>query len=359
MRRRPRHPLVALALAAACVLATLAVPAAAQSIAPGLGIRLTEAPAALADDPRAQVYVIDHLVPGATIERVVEVSNGTDDAMEVQLYAADASVDDGWVVADGRGVAEPATWTTVTPSTVLLEAGERRPVTVTIAVPGDAGGGERYAAIVAEAPAIVEGNVEVINRVGIRVYLSVGGGPAPETDFEIDTFTAGRDDEGTPFVLVGVTNTGGRAVDVSGSLLLEAGSLRAGPFDVAFPVTIGPGDDATLTVPMDPDIPAGPWEATVDLSSGLVERSARATLTFPDTAGELGDPVDAERIQRQRRILLPVASILLFLLVLALATVLATRRRAARDDEPDPDGDDGSGGPDEPDDRDGEPATVG
>jgi hypothetical protein len=335
------HPIAALVSAVAAVLA-LVGPAAAQAqtpVPPGLGIRLAEAPAALADDPRAQVYVIDHLVPGAAIERAVEVSNGTDAPMEVQLYAADASVADGWVVADGRGVDEPATWTTVEPSSVLLAPGERRSVAVRIRVPGDAGGGERYAAVVAEAPAIAQGAVEVVNRVGLRVYLSVGGGPAPDSDFEIDTLTAGRGEDGEPFVLVGVTNTGGRAVDVAGSLVLRDGALTAGPFDVAFPVTIGPGGAATLTVPMDAGIPAGPWEATVDLSSGLVERSARATLVFPDAAGGLAEPVEAERIERQRRILLPVASSLLLLLVLALAVVLASRRRAARDEEHDPEHD--------------------
>ncbi len=43
----------------------------------GLGIRLVDVPVATADDPRALVYIIDHVAPGALIERRIEVSNRT------------------------------------------------------------------------------------------------------------------------------------------------------------------------------------------------------------------------------------------------------------------------------------------
>ena len=45
------------------------------SAAGGIGLRLVDAPATARDDPRAQVYIVDHLAPGTVIHRRIEVSN--------------------------------------------------------------------------------------------------------------------------------------------------------------------------------------------------------------------------------------------------------------------------------------------
>src|SRR5262245_18934892 len=71
----------------------------------GIGIRLvgvptTQAPtnqaptnrAALADDPRARAYIVDHLAPGTTIRRRVEVINRGSATRHVQVYAGGAAV---------------------------------------------------------------------------------------------------------------------------------------------------------------------------------------------------------------------------------------------------------------------------
>jgi len=71
------------------VTGVLAGPAAAVNAAPApasaptaagagsIGIRLVDAPVTARDDPRARVYIVDHLNPGAVIHRRVEVSNTT------------------------------------------------------------------------------------------------------------------------------------------------------------------------------------------------------------------------------------------------------------------------------------------
>ena len=54
----------------------------------GLGIRLLEAPVSERDDPRAQVYVIDHVAAGASFTRRLEISNDTPNPMHTELYVA-------------------------------------------------------------------------------------------------------------------------------------------------------------------------------------------------------------------------------------------------------------------------------
>src|SRR5690242_8321092 len=94
-------------LLAAALAAGVLLPAANAIAAPGtadgsLGIRLVDIPTDRANDPRAHAYVIDHLAPGTTIERSVEVSNTTAAPMRVELYSAAASIMGGkFVGAEG------------------------------------------------------------------------------------------------------------------------------------------------------------------------------------------------------------------------------------------------------------------
>ena len=89
-------------------------------------------------------------------------------------------------------------------------AGAKSLATVTIAVPGDASPGERYGVVWAELPAAIPpgGGIAAVNRVGVRIYLSVGQGNEPASDFGITTFEARRDADGNPLVAAIVHNTG-------------------------------------------------------------------------------------------------------------------------------------------------------
>lgn len=158
---------------------------------------------------------------------------------------------------------------------------------VTIEVPGDAAPGEHFAVVWAEARSggTVDGGLTTVTRVGIRVYLSVGAGAAPAADFSVDSLTAARTEDGLPTVVAQVTNTGGRALDIHGTLeLLDGpGGLSAGPFAATLGTTIGVGDTEKVSVVLDAQVPAGPWRAVLTLGSGLLERSTEATITFPET----------------------------------------------------------------------------
>jgi hypothetical protein len=254
--------------------------------ASGIGIRLLDVPAATQTDPRARSYIVDRLPPGTTIKRRIQVQNNSSTAQTVRVYTGAAHISDGSFVGEADPSANPlTTWTTVDQSHISLTPGITANLTVSIAVPQDAPEGEQYAAVWAETRAAASGTQVVqASRVGIRVYLSVGEGNGKPADFSITALTAGRDENNRPQLSADVTNTGGRALDISGDLSLTGGpsGLSAGPFALNQTTTIAPGETRAVAVAMDPQLPNGPWEAKLRLKSGLVEHVAAAPITFPD-----------------------------------------------------------------------------
>jgi hypothetical protein len=248
----------------------------------GVGIRLVDAPVATRDDPRARVYIIDHVKPGTMIQRRIEVSNDTGKTTAVAVYPAAAAIKGGsFVGLEGDTPNELSTWTTVSTPHLRLADGDKQMVSVTIDVPSDASPGEQYAVLWAQTSSSAgDGGITQVSRVGIRVYLSVGPGGAPASAFSIGSFTAERDASGTPVVEATVRNTGGRAVDLRGTLILTDGpaGLTAGPFPVPMGTTLA---IEPITIALDNQLPAGPWVAHLTLTSGLLSEKAHATLTFP------------------------------------------------------------------------------
>ena len=291
--------LVLVAFVLAAVATATPATATAQEGPGGIGLRLVEAPVAARDDPRARIYIVDHLAPGTVIERRVEVSNSTSSTHRVALYSSAATIDDGvFVGAEGNTANELSRWTTVTPGTVDIAAGDKLTATVKIAVPDDAAPGEQYAVVWAEArsdPAA--GGVTQVSRVGIRLYLSVGPGAPPAPDFTVEALTPARSNGGEPMVTATVRNTGGRALDVTGTLMMSngPGGLSAGPFPADLNTTLAVGDTKNITVTLDERLPAGPWDAVVALTSGVTERRGEATITFPESgeAAAVATPTDS------------------------------------------------------------------
>ena len=267
--------------------------ASAQDGPGGIGLRLVEAPLAAKDDPRARIYIVDHLAPGSVIERRVEVSNSTTSDHQVALYSSAATIEDGvFVGAEGDTANDLSGWTTVTPGTVDIAAGDKLTAVVEVAVPGDAAPGEQYAVVWAEArSAPTAGGVIQVTRVGIRLYVSVGSGAPPAPDFTVEGLTPARSAGGEPMVAATVRNTGGRALDVTGTLMMSngPGGLSAGPFPAELNTTLAVGDTKDITIILDSRLPAGPWDAVVALKSGVTERRGEAAITFP-AAGQ-GDSV--------------------------------------------------------------------
>lgn len=305
----------------------------------GIGIRLLDAPQALINDPRAHSYIVDNLKPGATITRHVLVSNDTGHPAHLLLYIAASDIENGQFTPGSRGSTNELTgWSTLSPATMDLPQGGSAKATVTIHVPSDATVGERYATIIADLPPTATGEgVKVESRVGIRMYLNVVGKGGPRTDFTIDTLTAERDKDGSPVVQAQVHNVGDRAIDLSGALTLDhgPGGLGAGPFPAELGTTLAPGQSEPVTVKLNKALPAGPWHARIQLRSGLIQRAAEGTITFPSAAGTSAAPVKAKAVPltKNRHVLVPIAIGLILALLIALFLFLLWKRRRRREDE--------------------------
>lgn len=264
----------------------------------GLGIRLVDIPTATADDPRTRTYITDHLKPGTVIERRVQILNDGPDPIEVSMYPAAADIAGGdFVGAAGDTQNALSRWTSTSEQSVALQPRDQQLVNVTVKVPPKAPSGEAYAVVWAETttPPTEDGGVTQVSRVGIRMYLSVGPGGVPASDFTIESMTAARDAQGAPQVQASVHNTGGRALDLSGQLMLSKGpgGLSAGPFEITLGTTLGVDQTEPISISLDENLPDGPWLATITARSGLVAQTAEARLTFPSDHGTAA-PVTAE-----------------------------------------------------------------
>ena len=313
------------AMAAALTAPATATPAPSPG---GIGIRLLDIPTSTKEDPRARTYIIDRLAPGSEISRRVMVENNTGTAQTVRLYSGAAHIDGGSFIGDDAGARNGlSTWTTVAKPQIELASGASAEVLVTIKVPADAAEEEQYGAVWAEVRSAADkGSVVQANRVGIRIYLSVGPGNGKPADFTITSLTPARNAAGNPQLSALVTNTGGRALDISGELSLTGGpgGLSAGPFAVQQAVTVAPGKTQNVTVTLPRELPNGPWTAQIRLKSGLLERQAAAPVTFPDAGpGEAVAPV-----QKDGNEWLPwLAAAVIVLAAIALALLARRRRR--------------------------------
>lgn len=302
----------------------------------GVGVGLLEVPKDRLKDPRARSYIVDHIKPGGSITRKFQVCNGTAAAITVQVYANEARITNGsFLITEGRVQNDLATWTSVDKGTVTIPSGKSQALTATIAVPIDATKAERYGVILAELPAKPNSaGVAIASRVGIRMYLDVGPGGESPSDFTVDSMQAARQKDGKALVKALVHNTGARALDMRGELTLTdgPGGLSGGPFPATLGTTLAPGETEPVTVVLPEAIRGGPWTARLDLQSGLLKRSAEAKLTFPDEAGATTAVVKAKNLPlaKDRRVLLPIAGGLIFILFLLLITVgyLSSRRKA-------------------------------
>ncbi|MFF4207771.1 peptidase [Streptomyces sp. NPDC001796] len=298
-----------------------------------IGIKLLDAPESRRADPRAHAYIVDHVAPGSTIERRVEVTNESSTPMHVNVYAAAATIANGkFTFAPERTPNELTGWTSLDTADLDLAASETARVRTVIRVPRDAAAGERYGVIWAQTGALTDRShiMTMLGRVGVRMYIDVGPGGEPPSDFKIERLYPTRARDGRGEVRARIHNTGGRALDISGALSLFDGpvGLRAGPFSARKGTTLAPGDLAEAVVPLDARLPDGPWTVALTLKSGLVEHTTRATITFPTTPGSAG-AVAASAAQQGHfptPVVAGLSALVLAALCLPLSNVLRRRR---------------------------------
>jgi hypothetical protein len=280
-------PLVLLQAAPAMTSAASSAPPAralASVAGTGVGIRLLDVPIDSEDDPRARSYIVDHMTPGSTIQRRVQIVNNSATTQSVHIYSGAAEIVGAAFTPIDVDENDVTRWTSFDQDVLEMDPMESADVLVTVEVPSDAAEGEQYGAVWAEVRSSsgTVDNVVTASRVGIRMYLSVGPGNGPAANFQLGPLGAAITGDGTRVLSVTVSNTGGRAVDLDGTLDLADGpaGLSAGPFHTHDVLTLAPGDSGQLTVRLDDEIPAGPWAAKLEVRSGLVAREMSEEILF-------------------------------------------------------------------------------
>jgi hypothetical protein len=249
-----------------------------------IGIRLIAVPSATSAALLGQSYIVGRLAPGAKVTRQIEITNDTPSSASVSVYAARATQQRSiFSLGPGRSRNELSSWTSVSHDVVRMASRTKTVETVTIDVPRDASSGERYAVVWAEVSAPVTGGVTRVNRVGIRMYVSIGPGGAPPAQFRIGSLSAKSSTTGSRLVVANIHNSGRSTLELSGTLTLSngPGRLSAGPFPVKLGLALAPNDTKPMTVRLDKQLPRGPWRIQLRLTSGLVEHTAVTTLKFP------------------------------------------------------------------------------
>jgi hypothetical protein len=323
-------------MAVVCAAASSGVAAAADkpvAASGSIGVRLVARPAEGAVNQRSRAYIVARLMPGASIRRQVEISNTTAAPAEVAVYSAAAMLPGGkFAFVGGRGGNDLSSWTSVSQRVLRLPAGTSAIETVTIKVPKSAPWGQRYAVVWAQVSAAgAAGGVTLVNRVGIRIYLSVGPGGSPRPDFAISDLAGKRSPGGDPFVVATVRNTGQSTLEIGGDLALSHGpaGLRTGSYAIRLPRPLRRDSSQTLMVRLDEQLPSGRWRVNLRLRSGTIERTATATINFPRL------PPAGRRVEPNR--LGPVVIALLIVLFAIAGLVLwhaLRRRRDPHDPQP-------------------------
>jgi hypothetical protein len=309
-----------------------------------VGIRLLEASGNRRTDPRAWLYIVDHINPGTRIARRFEIRNTSSAPQRIKVYPGAAVIRrNTFMATQDRNPNELTSWISIDRPEIVAPPNSRIQLKATIKIPDSATKGERYGAIWAEvaSPELrpgSDGNVQVINRVGIRVYLDVGPGGDPPSDFRIERLTPGRTEDGMPMVKATVENTGERALDLIGRLWLSdgPGGLNAGPFPAQVGTTVAPGGNAPVMVMLDRRLPDGPWRVRLALESGRIKHEVTGRLTFPRQPAAWGLPAILDSFTPW----IP-AGLALLALLLAADLLLLTRRvrrrvywRSGDDSEP-------------------------
>jgi hypothetical protein len=305
--------------------AATAAPQARLAATPGtpgeFGVRLVDVPVSQAGNPRAYRYIIDCLPAGTVIHRRILIINDEPQAARFSVYPGAAHIAGGLFAGDaGATRSELTTWISVEHQALTLAPGASALDMVTVRVPRGATRGEHYGVIwvqQAARPGLTGFSLTEISRVGVRVYLTVGRGGIPPASFAIDSITGRRLPGGQPVITAHVTNTGGRAIDLTGSARLASGpgDTSSGPFPALQMVTLAPGQSWNVAFATPRGLPGGSWRATVTLASGLTTATGTAAVQFaPAVAAPAGQA--------------PMRRIWLALGVLALVLVLAMRRYA-------------------------------
>jgi hypothetical protein len=288
-----------------------------------VGIRLVASPGTPSKNPLASSYIVAQLKPGTKLTRAVEIDNDSKKYVDVSVYVAAASIVRGhFVFAPGAQGNELARWTTVGKTTLRLAPDSQAFDTLITKVPLTSVKGNNYAVVwaaVSAAPPRGSG-ITMVSRVGVRMYVAVGPGGAAPSNFIVTTLSTEREKSGDSLLVTRIRNSGANTLDLNGILTLSKGpdGLHAGPFTAKLGVVLAPGASEPVAVVFAPSFPRGPWRADLKVSSGELQRSTIATISFPSRH---------DRHDSSRKLPVLLFVVLVLLAVGSLFVVKRLRRR--------------------------------
>jgi hypothetical protein len=285
-----------------------------------IGIRLLEAADASSAQGLESVYIVGDLQADHALTRRLEIFNTSGSSMRITLYPAAAAIRAGaFTYAVGRSMNQLSSWITVARPVIMLAPRSDTEVKVRVSVPKRTTPGERYAVVWAQVSARTSssGDVQLTNRVGIRVYLSVGSVQLAD-DFRIGTVTARRTVNGAPYVAAWVLNESSATVRIVGRVTLHngPGGLRDGPVSMVPLSALPPGDAGQVAAYFDRGLPRGPWRASLRMSNGTTGQVRITELVFPEV------PLSSSTPEWRAPLLVSSA------FVIALLCLVACRRHA-------------------------------
>lgn len=274
-----RRTVLAVLLTAAAF-GSSALPADAQSQPTGefslRPVRPATAPA------RDRSYVVRTVRPGVELTDRLEAVNLTGAPLDLSLAAVDSVVGPDGSFAPGTERTAEGAWLEVTPAQVRIPARGTAPVELRIRVPADAAPGDHIATVVAQkAGAPSGGGVQFVQRVGVRVYLTVERrqGGVGARSFELRALRWVGAPKARAFEAE-VVNNGDLLVEPLGTLTLRRGDLGA---DTDVPVlgTVPAGEARALRLTVPGELEPGRYEAHLRLRDvqGGPEQEQRVSFT--------------------------------------------------------------------------------
>lgn len=265
------------------------------------------------------------LAPGAAALDTAIVSNRSGKEMTFKVYAADAlTTDQGGFALRARDEPQSGVgqWVKLPVDTVTISAGAQQEVPFRLSLPADASPGDYAGGLILEAPPR-EGTpgevanqtavqLNVVERVGVRLYLKVSGTARAE-------LTTGRlsttDENGAIGFTLPITNTG--------NVILKpavAGTVRArvgGNHEVTFRQveSLLPGQTATVR---------GTWQDPPNVLWGSLE------AVVQHEGGTAGAQADLRRVPWIPAVIIAVTSLLVLWTILRGVRTVRQARRMLR-----------------------------
>ena len=293
-------------------------------------------------DAKRAWFIYENVKPGAIINDQVTVTNTTKELLNLVIYPVDAETarDGGYAPkADDAKITGVGGWMTLGASKLSLKPGEQKVISLKIRIPEKVGIGDHAGTILVrretstETRKIQNGEdgdekgettLNIITRIGARVYITIAGQLIKKLSF--DELTFGKDRAGKPFFYFALANEGNTRLTPKGTLEIydsENKLLETTDIDLReiFPYT-------ETTVPVE-------WKNLRDgkfVAKGIIpdpngEGRLVATTAFEWIIPKIPTPVEINSTMQQLLIGAGILIFILFTIMILMILVMKRKRK--------------------------------